>query len=214
MIGESAPARFPWSEMDLLKRHTSIFEAEKSALLVVDMQTRLLEAIPNADALVASVRRLVAAAGVLGVDVIYTEQNPSRLGPTVDALAALLKTAPRFEKMSFTALGAERIGESLSRPQVAVVGVETHVCISQTALDLVASERTVAVCADAVAARRDFEHATALRRLALEGVVVTSVEALLFEWAKEAGTEAFREVLALIKESSRMPASTDQGRGL
>lgn len=175
--------------------------ASHGALLVVDMQERLLPVIPHAGLITANAQRLATAAGLLDIPVFATEQNPRRLGPTVGELAGQLPL--RFEKMTFSSCGVGSLLEQLhgrAIRHVTVVGVEAHVCVSQTALDLIDMGFRVQVPADAVASRSLMDWSVALRRLAGAGAIVTTTESALFEWLETADAPAFKAISALVKD--------------
>jgi nicotinamidase-related amidase len=175
--------------------------AHHGALLVVDMQERLLAAMPHAALATANAVRLARAARELDVLVLATEQNPQRLGPTVAALTGLVP-AP-LGKMTFSACGAGPLLEQLHGRgvrHVTLAGVEAHVCVAQTALDLLDMGFAVQVPADAVASRNALDWGIALRRLAAAGAVVTTTEAVLFEWLQTADAPAFKAISRLVKE--------------
>lgn len=174
----------------------------ETGLLVVDVQQKLLEVIPRRDEVVWNVRRLLDAAATLGVATAATEQYPDKLSATVPELKERLGKIP--DKLSFSACACSSIFDGWRADglyRVLVTGVETHVCVMQTALDLVADGWRVYVAVDAVAARRDVDHETALRRMEIAGVVLTSTEAAMFEWCRVAGTPEFKKISALAKET-------------
>jgi len=170
-------------------------------LCVIDIQERLLAAMPHAAPVVEGAARLAGGANLLGVRSLLTEQYPKGLGPTPPALAAILP--PPLSKMAFSCCGCEAFmavfdGES-PRPQAAILcGLETHVCIAQTALDLLARGLNVFIVADAVTSRHAVDHEIALRRLEAAGVVVTTTEAVLFEWCRTAEHPQFQAVRKLV----------------
>jgi nicotinamidase-related amidase len=184
---------------------------ESTALLVVDIQERLMPAMPGGDArrLVASVDLLIDAAGRLGMPVVVTEQYPKGLGPTVapieKALAALDPHAVRAEKTAFSALAAPAVAETLTARKgafkaVIVVGVEAHVCVYQTARDLRHTGLPVYVPFDAVASRDPACRATALALLTKAGVAVTTTETLVFDLMRSSTHPAFKALSAKVKE--------------
>lgn len=182
--------------MHPLERRT----AQGGALLVVDMQEKLLRAIEGPDRLLANVLLLVQAARALGVPAFATEQYPKGLGPTVPSLAALIPDRPA--KLAFHAFGAPGVAEGLAERgvrHVTLVGIEAHVCIVQTALELLRAGYAVQVPADAVGSRFAVDRDSALRRLELAGAVVTRTESALFEWLGGADHPRFREISALVK---------------
>lgn len=169
-----------------------------SLLAVIDVQERLLAAMPEADRIVARCSRLAEAARILGVQAVLTEQYPKGLGPTPPALAALLP--PAATKMTFSCCGCSGFDAALSPEMSAVVlaGLETHVCVAQTALDLLARGLGVFVAVDAVTTRHSLDHEVALRRLEGAGAVLTTSEAVLFEWCRSAEHPQFQAIRRLV----------------
>ena len=165
-------------------RSNQLLSKTASRLVVVDVQQKLLDHIPVAGSLGENCRRLVRGAQVLDVPGAATEQDPAGLGPTTQVLAELLDEIP--EKLRFSCaecLDWSPAGEGHDqRDQVVICGIEAHVCVLQTALDLVAQGVRVFVVAAAVASRHKLDWKTALGRLADSGVVVLTSESVLFEW--------------------------------
>jgi nicotinamidase-related amidase len=171
---------------------------EDTALLVVDAQEKLLAVIPDHARIVWNIRRLVDAARALSVPMAATEQYPEKLGPIPQALRKHLGDVP--SKLRFSACECGEIFDRWKadgRFRVLLCGIETHVCVMQTALDLAAA----GFAADAVGARHDVDHNIALRRMESAGVVLTTTEAAMFEWCRVAGTAEFKQISALVKES-------------
>ncbi len=184
-----------------LPRSPELMNREDSALLVVDAQAKLLEVVPGSDRIVWNIRRLLDAAAALGVPVAGTEQYPERLSTTVPELRERIGEMPG--KLRFSAGDCGEIFEGWrqdSRFRILVCGIETHVCVMQTALDLAAAGFQAYVAVDAMGARHEIDHTTALRRMELAGVVLTTTEAAVFEWCQKAGTPEFKVVSALAKE--------------
>jgi nicotinamidase-related amidase len=189
-----------------LPRSPELMRADDTALLVVDMQERLLAVIPQAERIIWNCRRLMDGAKILDVGMVATEQNPEKLGPTTAKLTAAARGRLwTLAKMDFSC-GA--CGEAFVEfktegyERVLLCGIETHVCVQQTAFDLLAAGYRVYIAADAVAARGSFDHEIALRRMESCGATITTTEAALFEWCERAGTDAFRKISALAKESA------------
>jgi nicotinamidase-related amidase len=175
--------------------------AEGGALLIVDIQEKLLPAIEEGERLHANAVRLVRVAEILGIPTFATEQYPRGLGPTVGPLASLIPDRP--SKTTFHALGAPGIADRLAGlgvRHVTLAGIEAHVCVAQTALELLALGYAVQVPADAVGSRFAIDREFALRRLERAGAVVTTTEAVLFEWLGTAEHPRFKEISALVKE--------------
>ncbi len=175
--------------------------ASGAALLVVDVQDRLVRLIRRGPLVIANVERLVRAASLLGVPVLATEQYPKGLGPTVDVLLPLLPV--RRAKTLFHAADAAGLASPeacLPIRHVAVVGIESHVCIMQTALELLQRGFAVQVPTDAVASRGEEDHRAALRRLESAGATITTTEAVMFEWTERSDHPAFKAISGLVKD--------------
>jgi nicotinamidase-related amidase len=175
-----------------------IMRAETSTLLLIDFQAKLMPAIDHAAATLANARRLVDAAGLVGAPVLFTEQNPKGLGPTVAELAP--DPSAVLPKMTFGAVGAPDFFERLAPGRDAVVGGwEAHVCVLQTVLALIEAGRRVFVVSDAVGSRRPESKEIALQRMARSGAEIVTMEMVVFEWLQTVGHPRFKEAIALIK---------------
>jgi nicotinamidase-related amidase len=173
-------------------------EVAKSLLLLVDFQTRLVPAIDQGPAVVENARRLVAAASLLGVPKIFTEQNAEKLGGTVPELAE--KSEPVVHKMSFDALDAPEFPAGLlDARSVIVAGCEAHVCVLQTALSLIDRGAKVFVVVDAIGSRSPDSKKAAIRRMERHGVEIVTTEMVLFELLKTAAHPYFRKISKLIR---------------
>lgn len=173
-----------------------LLDADRSTLLVIDVQEKLVPAIDDRDRLVTGIGWLVRAALKLGVPVAATEQNPKGLGATVPAIGELLPAAAIGGKMHFSCVAAGCLPAlpGADRAQVVIAGIEAHVCVLQTALELVEEGREVYVVADAVGSRRALDRDLALARMRQDGVRIVTREMAVFEWLKLAGTAVFRDV--------------------
>ena len=173
-----------------------------STLVVVDIQDRLLAKIPSADDLIRNTGFLLDVATLLGVEALATEQYPKGLGPTTLAIARRLP--PNLPaKTAFSCCGAAGFLADLrsgGRTNVILVGMETHVCVSQTAFDLLEAGLTVFLPVDALATRNLVDHATAIRRLERAGCVTTTVEAVAFEWLGDSTHPQFTAISKLVIE--------------
>jgi nicotinamidase-related amidase len=185
--------------MDRLARDSSL-------LFVVDVQERLASAMPPdaMERLVANARLLVEAAAAMNVPILVSEQYPKGLGPTVEPLGARLRelgVAP-VDKLCFDASSEPRLSRALADAQVrsvVVLGMETHICVLQTARELVRRGYATHVVADACASRREDNRAIGLRLCERAGAFVTSAETVAFDWVERAGTDAFRVVSKLVR---------------
>jgi nicotinamidase-related amidase len=186
-----------------LPRSPELMARSDSALLVVDVQEKLLRLIPGHQRLVWNIRRLVDGAKILGVPAVATEQYPQGLGPTTSELAGRLGPIP--DKLTFSCGGCPQIfadWRARSIYKILVAGIETHVCVQQSVLDLLADGYRVYVAADAVGSRFVLDREIALRRMESAGATLTTTEAALFEWCDIAGTPEFKQISALVRESA------------
>lgn len=175
---------------------------EDTALVVVDVQGRLAEAMDGSAALLAALDRLIRGARRLDVPVLVTEQLPHKLGPTRPELAGAIEGLTPMSKTAFSCAGERTFMDALAalrRPRVALCGIEAHVCVYQTARDLLAAGYRVEIVADAVSSRTARNREIALERMRDEGARCTSVEQALMEWLGSAADPRFRDILALIK---------------
>jgi nicotinamidase-related amidase len=173
-------------------------DAGSSALLIVDFQARLMPAIHEGEAAVANAKRLLSAAALLEVPILFTEQNPEGLGPTV---AGLTDGHRVFEKQFFDACREPGFAQGAlpDRPTVVVAGCEAHVCVLQTVLGLLHLKRRVYLVRDALGSRRAESKETAISRLVRHGAEIVTTEMVVFEWLATAQHPRFREVLNLLK---------------
>ena len=190
------------TEIDPLPRSPELMSADDTGLLVVDVQEKLIGLIAGHERIVWNLRRLLDGAKTLGVSAAATEQYPKGLGPTVPELAQRLGAIP--DKLSFSCGACPDIfrqwdGRGITR--VLVAGIEAHVCVQQTVLDLLASGRRVYVAVDAIGSRCDIDYQTALRRMESAGATLTTTEAALFEWCERSGTPQFKEISRLVRET-------------
>lgn len=179
-----------------------LLDARHAVLFIVDIQARLAPAIDGAEAVIARTRILLTAADRLGVPVLVSEQYPQGLGHTDERLLPLPESAVVLPKTAFSAAEDPTIRtrlESLGRRQVVLAGMETHVCVLQTALGLRAADYEVAVAADAVGSRHPERKQLGLERMRDAGAAIVDSEMVVFEWLRDATNPAFRELSRLIR---------------
>lgn len=172
-----------------------------TALVVVDVQEKLIRHIPEYQRLVWNIRRLLDAADTLGVRATGSEQYPQGLGPTVPDLAERLGKLPA--KLTFSCVGCPDLFDTLANDgihKLLIVGIETHVCVQQTVLDVLANGFQAFLAVDATGSRHHWDRDIALRRMELAGACLTTTEAALFEWCEIAGTPAFKQISSLVRE--------------
>ncbi|OHC61811.1 MAG: hydrolase [Rhodocyclales bacterium GWA2_65_20] len=173
-----------------------LMNARDSALLVIDVQERLLSHVHDWQRVLENVQWLVKVAQKLDVPVMASEQYPKGIGKTHADVAALLPPDAVVEKLHFSCVAAHCLTPlaAASRRQMVVCGIESHVCVLQTVLDLRQHGKEVFVVADAVGSRAPADKALALERMRASGAVIVSREMVAFEWLHQAGTQLFKEV--------------------
>ena len=182
-------------------RNSKILVKEKTALLIIDVQSRIIDVMQNKDSLVENTVKLIKGMKILDVPIYYTEQYPKGLGETIQEIKNELGSEA-IQKMSFSCSGAsdlfqELINKNIS--QVVVCGIESHVCVQQTVLDLIENGFQVNVAADAVSSRKEFDYKTALDRMRSNKAEITTTESILFELLNVCGTAQFKEIISIIK---------------
>jgi nicotinamidase-related amidase len=181
--------------------HATQMSAADTALLVIDMQEKLVPKIDGAKEVILNTAFLVDAAKLLDMPVQATEQYPKGLGPTVPELAQRLPHRP--DKVAFSCCAIPSVVETFhraARPRIVLAGIETHVCVLNTALDLLALDFRVYLPVDAVGSRYSIDYETALRRLEKAGAILTTAEGCVFEWVGGAHHPRFKEISKLVQE--------------
>ena len=175
---------------------------DDTALVLIDIQEKLARAMHNKEALFDNLQRLVKGARILGLPILWAEQNPDGLGPTIREIADLLSDKKPVSKFSFSCCGTEAFMEDLKAvncKNILVAGIEAHVCVYQTVADLVNLKFDVQVVADAVSSRTPENRLIALEKCKAAGAVLTSTETALFELLKDAGNDSFKEIIEVVK---------------
>lgn len=179
-----------------------MLEQEDCGLIVVDVQGSLARIVQGSDLLIDNTRKLIQCCNVLSLPVIWLEQNPKGLGPTVPELAELMGESTINEKIHFNALFEAPIKEAIksaNRKRWLVVGIEAHICVYQTVLGLLNEQYEVEVVSDCISSRLQSNIDLALLNMRESGAKVTSLEMCVFELMKSAKVNSFREVLSIIK---------------
>lgn len=186
-----------------IPRSPLLMSRDDTAVLVVDMQTKLLHLIPGHQRITFNIARLLDAAALFEMPVAGTEQYPKGLGGTEPELAERLPAMP--DKLQFSCAACVEVFEGFrqkSRRKILVVGIEAHVCVQQTVLDLLTEGFDVFVAVDAVGSRFPIDQETALRRIELAGATLTTTESALFEWCESSAAEQFKSISALIQKQA------------
>jgi nicotinamidase-related amidase len=179
-----------------------MLEIEQCCLTVVDVQGKLAQLMHGRDALFKNIQILIQAAKILEIPILWCQQRPDALGPTVPEIAQHLTDIEPINKAAFSCCGAEQFNailKELGRNQILLCGIETHVCIYQTAIDLLRRDFNVNIIADAVSSRALENKQIAINRMAAEGVKISSTEMALFKLLKTAEHPKFRQIAKLIK---------------
>ncbi len=185
-----------------MPRHPNLLKRSRSALLIVDVQERFAPVINDMDAIVENIVKLIRGCKILDIPVFYTEQYPKGLGRTVKEVLQYLSDVEPVEKLRFSTCCENAIMKPLKTKavqQIILVGIETHVCMLQSALDFTEAGFQVHVVKDATGSRKNADRDTALQRLIQQGITVTTTESALFELTEFAGTDEFKQISGLVK---------------
>ena len=177
-------------------------DAHHCMALCIDIQERLFPHIHDHDALADRCSRLIRGLQVLNVPITVTEQYVKGLGPTIASVREALGENEPLEKMTFSCCGVQAIEATVlgsRRHQVIIFGIETHVCVQQTVLDLLEQGQTVVVVEDCVSSRSANDKRVAIDRMRQQGAIITTMESLLFELLRVAGTDTFKAISAIVK---------------
>ena len=177
-----------------------MFSPEECILLIMDVQGKLAQLMYRKEEMFLNLTRLIQTAQQLNIPILYTEQVPEKLGPTISA--ELLKKVNPIPKASFSCLKEGKFARALkdlNRPSLIVAGIETHICVYQTVVDLIGQKYGVQVVGDAVSSRTAENKQIGLERIRLAGAVLTSTEMILCEFLKTARHPKFKEIVNLIK---------------
>lgn len=184
-----------------MQRHSTLLNPQHTALLIIDVQERLVKAMRNHTEVEEAIATLQQGMEILHLPTLITEQYPRGLGATVESISARNPSATVVEKTSFSCCGANAFApalEELGARQVVVTGMETHVCVLQTVLDLLQAGYQVHVPLKATCSRSDINRDNALQRMQQAGAIITNVESVLFELLREAGSAEFKAISKLI----------------
>jgi nicotinamidase-related amidase len=177
-------------------------ERNLSAGLVIDIQEKLFPHMYKSEELLRRTTILLEGLKVLQVPMVLTEQYPKGLGPTLEPVFGLLENQEVHEKIAFSCCGDPAFMghlHSLERPTIIVCGIEAHVCVLQTVLDLIEQDFSPVVVEDCISSRNPEDKRVAIERMRSEGALVSTSESLLFELTKVAGTEEFKAISRLVK---------------
>jgi isochorismate hydrolase len=174
---------------------------QNTALVVIDVQEKLMNVMPRRVELLSAIQKLLGAARVLKIPTLITAQYIKGIGPVCAEITGAAPGVVPMEKTAFSCCGSEefmRAIKDLRRQRVLLCGIEAHVCVQQTAIDLM-KDYFVYVAVDAVASRHEVDYTVAIERLRDCGAVITTVESAVFEMLRESGVEQFKQILPLFK---------------
>jgi nicotinamidase-related amidase len=175
---------------------------ETTALLIIDLQERILPVIRNYETVLNNTVKLIKGFKAMQLPIYFTEQYPKGLGPTATKLLDELEGYTAHQKMTFSCSGAKNLFDEFHKKklsQIVISGVESHVCVQQTVLDLIANDYQVNVAADAISSRKEIDYTIALDRMRTLGAEITTTESILFELLEICGTPEFKEVSKIVK---------------
>ncbi len=185
-----------------MTRHNTIFDKENSALVVVDIQEKLWPHVCDPEGVQANCVKAIEVAKRLQLPILATEQYPKGLGQTIPPVRAALEGFEVIEKVAFGCFGSEEFSARISDmnlARIAVVGIETHICVVQTVLDGLARDLQVHLLADCVSSRNEDHSRTAIDRMAQAGAIISNLESFTYELLGKAGTPEFKSVLPLFR---------------
>lgn len=176
--------------------------ATKTVALVIDIQEKLFPNIDSHKKLQTNCKILLSGLHILGIPVVVTEQYPKGLGSTIKDLSNLITDFSPIEKLSFSCCGEKKFLETVNgygHRNIIICGIEAHVCILQTVMDLIERGYHPVIIEDCVSSRKPSDRETAIKRMAREGVIITTYESILFELCEVAGTDQFKQISKLVK---------------
>ena len=183
-------------------RHPFVAQREESLLLIIDVQQAMLKAVDGWQQTVRRMNQLVQAANLLDIPILVTEHYKKGLGATIPDLAAELDAATFFDKEHFSACLEDDFIATVrrfGRRKIVVCGMETHVCVLQTGLDLLGNGYQLHVVKNGIASRFDEDWQTGLNLFRDAGAIITTAEIVIFQWARRANTDEFRKILPIVK---------------
>ena len=180
----------------------SLLSKEHTGLVIVDVQEKLMPVINRGERIVSNITKLIHLAGLFNMPVLLTEQYPKMLGPTLPGIKALLPAYDPIQKMHFNCCAVESFNERLGSKglkNIILTGVESHICVFQTCVSLLAKGYNVHVSQDAVASRTEENRLVGMELMKEAGALITSTETVIFQILEKAGTREFKEMLKLVK---------------
>ncbi len=190
------------SEADASREPSGDQSIENTALVLVDVQEKLVRVMQDKQTLVENIKKCIEGAKVLGIPILWLEQNPTGLGKTIPEIANLLENRKPIAKMSFSAyknINFVKAIKKLKRNQILIVGIETHVCVYQSSMDLVSAGFEVSVVTNAVSSRTQENKQIGIQKMRDEGAKLTTTEIALFELLETAEAPGFKQIIKIVK---------------
>lgn len=187
-----------------MKKTIPRLKDQDTVLLVIDVQEKLISSIQKKKEVIWNIKRLIKASQILSLNTIFSEQNPLKLGRTIEDLK-ITNESKLHAKMSFSCCKCNEIMHTLKKYRkrnILICGVETHICVQQTCIDLLSMGYQPHIVIDAVSSRKSIDHETAIRKLDSCGIFLTTTEAAIFEICGTANRDEFKEISMLIKEDA------------
>ncbi len=176
-----------------------LMQAENTSLIIIDIQKKLLDGIANKDSIINNIEKLIQGSKLLGIDTYITEQNPTRLGKTINNIPLNYSIEP-ISKMEFSCKSCLDLENRMkNKRNILLCGIETHVCILQSSFDLLARGYQVYIAVDCIGSRNSIDSITAIKRMNSKGINITTAEASLFEWCATANHPQFKSISKIIK---------------
>ncbi len=182
------------------EKSSNILSPKVNALLIIDIQERIIRPIFNKNSIIKNIEKLISAYQILEENIFVSEQNPLKLGKTIPGLLPE-QGLKKFEKMEFSLANNKEFSKELENEKITnliVCGIETHICIQQTVLDCLKKGYEVIIISDAMSSRNKFDHEIALQRMVQSGAILTTTESIIFELCKTANREEFKEIRKII----------------
>lgn len=182
--------------------HASILQRKNTALLIIDFQEKLVPMVWNRDPVIENARLMIQAMQIYDIPIIYTEHYPQGLGRTVPEILKLLEGMEPIKKVVFSAFGSELVRNVLKEmgiETIIIMGIESHICVSQTVHDALEEGYRVHVISDAVTSRAELNHWVGIGKMKEAGAVISSAETALYEIQYQAANPEFKELLKLVK---------------
>lgn len=195
----------------MAKKHPLLLNPDTTCLIIIDMQSAILEEIMDSESIVKKASILAKCATRLNIPIITSEHNPKIFGSTSQDIKNSYKYKP-LAKLSFSILQDNEIANTVKKTgakQILACGIETHICVGQSALDLLANEYQVHIVSDATSSSTQVDRSAGLDKMSKAGAIICTTEMALFELCQSAGTDVFRNILPLIKQN-RVLSKTEQ----